>query len=76
VAASRLRLIIVLTILVFFTEIVPLQIQMISMILPKMGASFPTAGAKVAWSITIVSVTGAATLALIGKASDSRRTRT
>jgi len=70
VTASRGRLIVVLTVLVFFTEIVPLQIQMISMILPKMGASFPSAGANVAWSITIVSVTGAATLALIGKASD------
>ena len=68
--ASRGRLIAILITLVFFTEIVPLQIQMISMILPKMGASFPTAGANVTWSITIVSVTGAATLALIGKASD------
>jgi MFS family permease len=70
VTASRSRLIIILTALVFFTEIVPLQIQMISMILPKMGASFPSAGANVSWSITIVSVTGAATLALVGKASD------
>ena len=70
VAVSRSRIIIVLTLLVLFTEIVPLQIQMVSLVLPKMGLSFPAAGANISWSITILTVTGAATMALVGKAGD------
>lgn len=70
VTASRSRLIIIAVLLVLFTEIVPLQIQMVSLILPKIGLSFPTAGASVGWSITIVTVAGAATMGLVGKAAD------
>lgn len=70
VTASRSRLFIVAALLVLFTEIVPLQIQMVSLILPKMGPSFPAAGAGISWSITIVTVVGAATMALVGKAGD------
>lgn len=70
VTASRSRLVIIAVLLVLFTEIVPLQIQMVSLILPKMGVSFPAAGAGVSWSITIVTVVGAATMALVGKAGD------
>ena len=70
VTASRSRLIIVLTLLVLFTEIVPLQIQMVSLVLPKMGLSFPSAGANISFSITILTITGAATMALVGKAGD------
>jgi MFS family permease len=70
VAASRSRLFIVLALLVLFTEIVPLQVQMVSLVLPKMGAAFPAAGANISWSITILTITGAATMALVGKAGD------
>jgi MFS family permease len=71
VTASRSRLFMVAALLVLFTEIVPLQIQMVSLILPKMGLSFPTAGVSISWSITIVTVVGAATMALVGKAGDA-----
>jgi MFS family permease len=70
VTASTARLIAVLTLLVLLTEVVPLQIQMISLILPKMGASFPSAGANITWTITILTITGSATMALVGKAGD------
>jgi MFS family permease len=56
--------------LVLFTEIVPLQVLMFSLVLPQMGRSFPSVGVNISWSITILTVTGSATMALVGKAGD------
>lgn len=70
VHASRGRLIAILVMLVLFTEIVPFQIAMVSMILPQIGTAFPASGSGVTWTITILGVASGATMALIGKAAD------
>ncbi|NKQ53999.1 MFS transporter [Amycolatopsis sp. K13G38] len=68
--ASRGRLIGILVTLVLFTEIVPLQIAMVTMILPQIGRSFPESGSSTSWAITILGVASGATMALVGKAAD------
>ena len=69
-SASTGRLLVILIVLVVFSEIVPFQYAMVGLILPKIGLAFPAAGANSTWALTIVGVVGAATLPLCGKASD------
>ncbi len=68
--ASTLRLMLVLLTMVLFSEVAVLQVSMVAIILPKLGAAFPQAGNSISWSITILGVVGGASLALIGKAGD------
>jgi MFS family permease len=68
--ASRGRLIAILVMLVLFTEVVPLQIGMVAMILPQIGRAFPASGDSTTWAISILGVAGGATMALVGKAAD------
>jgi MFS family permease len=68
--ASRFRLIVVLVTMVLFAEVAVLQVSMVAIILPKLGAAFPASGSSTSWAITILGIVGGATLALIGKAGD------
>jgi MFS family permease len=68
--ASAGRLIAILVTLVLFSEFVPLQYTMVGVIIPKIGAAFPSAGNSTSWALTIVGVVGAAVLVLAGKAAD------
>jgi MFS family permease len=68
--ASTGRLVAILVVLVLISEIVAFQYGMIANIIPKIGQTFPGAGAGVTWTVTIVGVGGGATMALIGKAAD------
>jgi MFS family permease len=68
--ASRGRLIMVIVALVLFSEVAPFQQSMISYIVPKIADTFPTVGANVTWSITILGVAGGASMALLGKLGD------
>jgi MFS family permease len=70
VNASTGRLISILVALVLFSEVVPLQYTMVGVIIPKIGAAFPQSGNSTSWALTILGVVGAATIALVGKASD------
>jgi MFS family permease len=70
VNASSGRLIAILVALVLFSEVVPLQYTMVGVIIPKIGAAFPQSGNSTSWALTILGVVGAATMALVGKASD------
>ena len=69
-AARVGRLVVILVALVLYSEIAPMQLGMVSIIVPKIAASFPGAGAGVTWSVTIVGVAAGASLALIGKLGD------
>jgi MFS family permease len=64
------RLIAILVALVLYSEVAPMQLAAVSIIVPKIATSFPGAGAGVTWSVTIVGVAGGATMALIGKLGD------
>lgn len=68
--ASTGRLIAILAMLVLFSEVVPLQFTMVGAIIPKIGHAFPDVGTSVSWSMTITSLVGAASLALVGKFAD------
>jgi MFS family permease len=68
--ASSARLLAILVALVLFSEIVPLQYAMIGVLIPKIGEAFPASGSSTSWALTIIGVVGAATMALMGKASD------
>jgi MFS family permease len=68
--ASPARLIAILLAIVLFTEVVPLQVGMFSIILPKIGHAFPASGNATGWAITILGIVGGATTALVGKAGD------
>ncbi|MGH3250032.1 MAG: MFS transporter [Trebonia sp.] len=68
--ASTARLAVILTMLLLVTEVVPLQIQMATIIIPKIGLAFPAAGSNVSWTVTIAGIAGGATMALAGKAGD------
>lgn len=70
VNASSSRLIAVLITLVLFSELVPFQYTMAGIIIPKIGQAFPASGNSTSWSLTIIGVVGAATVALAGKAAD------
>jgi MFS family permease len=69
-AARVGRLVVILVALVLYSEIAPMQLGMVSIIVPKIAASFPGAGAGVTWAVTIVGVAAGASLALIGKLGD------
>ena len=69
-AASRGRLTGILLVLVFFTEVVPLQVSMVTIVLPQIGHAFPASGTGTSWAITILGVCSGATMALVGKAAD------
>ncbi len=64
------RLIAILVALVLYSEVAPMQLGAVSIIVPKIATSFPGAGAGVTWGVTIVGVAGGATMALIGKLGD------
>ncbi len=64
------RLVAILVALVLYSEIAPMQLGMVSIIVPKFAASFPGAGAGVTWAVTIVGIAGGATMALLGKLGD------
>jgi MFS family permease len=68
--ASNARIWTILITLVVFSEVIPVQYSVVSLILPKIGAAFPSAGANATWSLTIIGVVGGATLPLAGKVSD------
>jgi MFS family permease len=68
--ASTGRIIAIIVALVLFSEVAPFQLGMISIIVPKLGPSFPSAGANVTWAVTILGVAGGATMALVGKLGD------
>lgn len=69
-SASRGRLIGILLVLVFFTEVVPLQVSMVTMVLPEIGHAFPASGSSTSWAVTILGICSGATMALVGKAGD------
>ncbi|WP_155981454.1 MFS transporter [Nocardia sp. BMG111209] len=64
------RLVAILVALVLYSEVAPMQLGMVSIIVPKLSASFPGAGAGVTWAVTIVGIAGGATMALLGKLGD------
>jgi MFS family permease len=64
------RLIAILVALVLYSEVAPMQYGAVSIIVPKIAASFPAAGASVTWAVTIVGVAGGVTMALLGKLGD------
>ncbi|MBY8858023.1 MFS transporter [Nocardia sp. CA2R105] len=64
------RLVAILVALVLYSEIAPMQLGMVSIIVPKFAAAFPGAGAGVTWAVTIVGIAGGATMALLGKLGD------
>jgi MFS family permease len=64
------RLIAILVALVLYSEVAPMQLGAVSIIVPKIATSFPGAGAGVTWGVTIVGIAGGATMALIGKLGD------
>ena len=64
------RLIAILVALVLYSEVAPMQIAMVSIIVPKIATTFPSQGADVTWIITIVGIAGGATMALLGKLGD------
>lgn len=64
------RLIVLLIALVLYSEIAPMQLAAVSVIVPKIAPSFPAAGASVTWAVAIVGVAGGATMALLGKLGD------
>jgi MFS family permease len=64
------RLIMVLVALVLYSEVAPMQLGAISIIVPKIATSFPAVGANVTWGVTIVGIAGGATMALLGKLGD------
>lgn len=68
--ASPGRLAAILAVLILFVEVVPFQYSMVSVIVPKIGGTFPEVGASVSWTVTILGVVGGATMALVGKAAD------
>lgn len=69
-ASRKWRLIAILVALVLYSEVAPMQLGMVTIILPKVAASFPGAGAGVTWAATIVGIAGGATMALLGKLGD------
>jgi hypothetical protein len=73
--ASSGRLIAILVTLVLFGEFVPLQYTMVGVIIPKIGAAFPSAGNSTSWALTIVGVVGAAVLVLAGRSRTRGRGR-
>lgn len=64
------RLIMILVALVLYSEVAPMQLGAISIIVPKIATSFPAVGANVTWGVTIVGIAGGATMALLGKLGD------
>jgi MFS family permease len=69
-ASRKSRLIWILIALVLFSEVAPMQYGAVSIILPKLGPSFPAASNSITWAVTIVGVAGGATMALLGKLGD------
>lgn len=69
-SSRKWRLIAILVALVLYSEVAPMQLGMVSIIVPKLSGTFPGAGAGVTWAVTIVGIAGGATMALIGKLGD------
>jgi MFS family permease len=68
--ASTARLIAVMAALLLFSEVVPLQITMVGVVLPKIGDAFPSSGNSTGWALNIMTLAGAASMPLVAKAAD------
>ena len=64
------RVVALVTALVLYSEIAPMQLAAVSSILPKLATSFPGAGAGITWGSGVVGLAGGASIALIGKLGD------
>lgn len=64
----RARIFAVLAVIIFFSEIATFEILMVYPAMPSMAAEFQTL--NIAWVVSIVTLTGATLMPLIGKASD------
>jgi MFS family permease len=69
-SASPLRVITMLLVIVFYTEVVPLQYTMVAAALQKMSHTFSSVGGNINWAVIILGLVGAAATPLLGKASD------
>ncbi|MEU6585604.1 MFS transporter [Nocardia sp. NPDC046763] len=67
---SRARVFAVLTVIVLFTEVTPMQYTIVAAALQKIAPSFPGVGADINWSIIIFGLVGAVASPVIGKMSD------
>lgn len=68
--ASRIRVFAILTVIVLFTEVAPVQYTIVAAALQKISPSFPGVGANITWSMIVYGLVGAAASPLIGKMSD------
>ncbi len=64
----RARIFAVLAVIIFFSEIATFEILMVYPAMPHMAVAFQTL--NIAWVVSIVTLTGATLMPLIGKASD------
>ncbi|WFR72370.1 MFS transporter [Prescottella defluvii] len=64
----RTRIFAVLAVIIFFSEIATFEILMVYPAMPHMASAFQTL--NIAWVVSIVTLTGATLMPLIGKASD------
>lgn len=64
----RARIFAVLAVIIFFSEIATFEILMVYPAMPHMAPAFQTL--NIAWVVSIVTLTGATLMPLIGKASD------
>lgn len=69
-SSRPLRLVAILVALVLYSEVAPMQLGMVSIIVPKLTGTFHGAGASVTWAVTIVGIAGGASMALLGKLGD------
>jgi MFS family permease len=67
---SRPRLLLLLAIIVLFSEVVPLQYTLVAVAIPEIGRDFPAAGNQIAWVVTILGLVGGVTLPFLTKMSD------
>lgn len=65
---SRRRVFVVLLVIIFFSEIAAFEILMVYPAMPHMAPAFKTL--NIAWVASIVTLTGATLMPLLGKASD------
>ncbi|WP_330254605.1 hypothetical protein OG874_08705 [Nocardia sp. NBC_00565] len=68
--ASPARIFTVLTVIVLFTEVAPMQYTIVAAALQKIAPTFPSVGANINWAIIVFGLIGAAASPLIGKMSD------
>ena len=74
--ASRARVFAVITVVVLFAEVAPLQYTMVSPAAQLIGRSFPGVGSNIAWMTIIFGLVGGAATPILGKLSDLYGKRT